>query len=83
MNCMHVQVDLPAVEGTPVAATLMAEEPGLILEVSAEDSSSICDAYNTAGVPCAVVGATVDTPTVSISVGAPPPLRSNGSCCTW
>lgn len=67
---MHVQVDLPAAAGTPVAATLMAEEAGLILEVSAEDSGSICEAYSNSGVPCTVIGATVDTLSISISVGA-------------
>lgn len=68
----NVQVDLPAAAGTPVAATLMAEEPGLILEVSAEDSGSICAAYADAGVPCTVIGATVDIPSITISVGARP-----------
>jgi phosphoribosylformylglycinamidine synthase len=67
---MHTaQVDLPTDLGVPVAATLMAEEPGLMLEVRAEDSEAVCAAYVAAGVPCEVIGATVDVPTVKVCVG--------------
>lgn len=55
-----VKVDLPMADAPDAAAALFAEEPGLVLEVSAEDSGSIRSTYEDAGVPCSIIGATVD-----------------------
>lgn len=56
-----VKVDLPQPAGASVTDTLFAEEPGLVLEVAADDSGSIRSVYEDAGVPCSIIGATVDT----------------------
>ena len=79
---VRVQVDLPAGGAGmhAVAGALHAEEVGLMLEVAAGDAKGICDAYRAAGVPAAVIGATTDTPAVSISVGArAPPFTLNNA----
>ncbi len=47
---------------------LFAEELGLVLEVAPGDEAAVQQAYEAAGVPCAVIGSTTDTGTVSVRV---------------
>lgn len=66
-----VKVDLPQPAGAAVTDVLFAEEPGLVLEVAADDSGTICSVYEDAGVPCSVIGATVDAKQVRLSASHP------------
>ena len=66
-------VDLPPVPSLSgrdgALAALFAEELGVVLEVSAQAAASVLQAFEAAGVPCAVIGSVDASPAVSISVG--------------
>jgi phosphoribosylformylglycinamidine synthase len=69
-NCgLRVDLPLPGSDPHGPLAALFAEELGLIVEVAAGDEAEALATYAAAGVPAAVVGATVAGGAVSISVG--------------
>jgi phosphoribosylformylglycinamidine synthase len=66
-NC-GLDVTLPGDAAAPLPA-LFAEEVGLVLEVPAGREAEVLAAYAARGVFAAVLGATLEAPAVTISVG--------------
>jgi phosphoribosylformylglycinamidine synthase len=68
-----VQPDPRAVPASPAAAhsttpieALFSEELGLVIEIDPRDEPRVLDAFRRANVPCAMIGNTVEEPTIRI-----------------
>jgi phosphoribosylformylglycinamidine synthase len=57
--------DAAAASTGPIAA-LFAEELGLVIEIDPHDEPRVLDAFRRADVPCAMIGSTVEEPTIRI-----------------
>ena len=63
-NC-GIEVDLDSGDASAIEC-LFSEELGLVVEIAAVDEARVLETLDAAGVPCARIGRTLDTPSVRI-----------------